>query len=272
MTEQEYRQADGLSGTELKNLYRSAGHYWQEKNNPKESTSSQIFGTAAHMAILEPDKFQSNYIVFDDTDILELCVTQKGEKSKNPRNTDCYKYWLSEFSELNIGKTLLSTDDYNRIIAIQTAVKNNKSAQKYLTDGIAEKPLFWEYNDLKCKGKPDYVSCAVVDVKICQDSRMAAFSRDIWKYLYHLQAAHYVNGEEIISGKRLPFVFIAIEVEPPHGIGVYVLDENDIELGISEIDRLTTILKQCKSTGIWNVYSDEIRRISLPDYAGVTDN
>ena len=68
----------------------------------------------------------------------------------------------------------------------------------------------------------------IIDLKTTGEgnSNPDKFIKSVANYLYHLQAAHYL---EVIGAKR--FVFIAVEKVFPHAISITELDEDALAEG-----------------------------------------
>ena len=269
MTETEYRQAEGLSGNSLKWLFKSPAHYLHNKLNPKEPTPAQIFGTLCHKAVLQFDDFFNDYAIFDENELIDwsLCRNKDGSESKVKRNTEYYKGEIAKFHVDNAGKILITNDDYTKAINIRKAVQNSKSAMGYLQGGVAEKAIFWDYGGVKCKGLLDKVNNAIIDIKTTVNAQPYAFAKTIFDNGYHLQLSHYQLGYKILYGKELPVVFIAIESEPPFGLGVYRMSQDALDLGLATNESLYKTYAECEKTGIWTAYRDSVEEIDLPLYA-----
>lgn len=270
MTEQEYRDSARLNASGLKELYRSPAHYKYWLENPPETTPAMEFGKAVHMSILEPTMFAEKYMCLNDAEI----VSNIG--GGNPRATNKYKDWKANLLLDNPGKIMLKDDDFMRALDITVAVRAHKIAGKLLAEpGEAEKSIEWEYPNwgTPMKSRLDKLtdSGIIVDVKTCQDARPTAFSRDIWNYLYHIQAGCYVQAVEETTGEICKYIFVVVEKDPPFGVAVYNLAEATIELGMSEVQRLVAEHDYCTQHNVWPAYKEELREIALPGWAQVTE-
>jgi len=289
-----YHAIDALSASALKHFMRSPAHYQEYKLNPPKSTPAMEFGTLVHSLVLEPIAAAETYFCRDDTDILPLCVTKKGEPSKTPRNTDYYKSWREEMLISNEGKTLVSVEDWSVAVKIRKAIQAHPKASALLArDGESECALQWTHpTGVLMKGRPDFVTTGcvgvencvkgdecggryqceavpriVVDLKTTDDARPSAFNRTIFKQRYDIQAAMYCEGLEIITGKPHTFTFIVVEREAPHNVMVYDLPDEAIEIAKGEIDRQARLFKKCLESGVWGGYADVDDWFEMPLWA-----
>ncbi len=95
---------------------------------------------------------------------------------------------------------------------------------------------------------------------------MDDFSKSCANFDYHIQAAFYCDGVEIVTGENLPMPFIALEKESPFAIGVYQIDGPHIEFGRVAYQRALEVAARCLETNEWPSYPPEIKVISLPHW------
>ena len=84
MTNNEYREHEGISSTEIKNMAKSMAYYKYCKDNPGDKDSvSLLFGRAYHKYCLEPDTF------YDEFAIAPYCDRRPEKFSPNTSSTGC---------------------------------------------------------------------------------------------------------------------------------------------------------------------------------------
>ena len=215
-----YHSLPGWSKSRLDKINRSPAHRVYAKENPKEPTPAQVFGSALHCMVLTPDLFK-----------LEYAVAPKCDKRTNEG-----KIIISSFESLNAGKEILSSEQFEQIEGMKAAIFSHPLASQLLKDGEAEKSFFWidEVTELQCKARPDYFrnDGICIDIKTTTDATFKEFQRDAYNFRYHVQAAFFMDG--IYKSTKLEytdFVIIAIEKEAPYGIIVYRMDEMAIDVG-----------------------------------------
>ena len=259
-----------LSASELKYLDRSPAHLKEHRDNPV-SSQAMVLGTAIHTAVLQPESFYKRYAVMDDE---EICEKIGGIK---PRATKEYRSYLIDFYAENEGKIIISKDDCTICCDIFEILRSHKITRRLLdAQGDVEKRINWNHTGINMTGQPDkviypctdYLNGMIIDLKTSsRDSRHRAFQSDIWNFKYHLQAAAYTEAVKETQGHEMPFVFIAVESERPYGVGVYCLEQNDIDYALTEIDRLIKLYAECMNNNDWHGYKQELCNIELPSWS-----
>lgn len=238
----EYASLQDVSITRLKELKRSPQHYRYRLDHPK-SSAAMTLGTAAHCAVLEPERFATDFAVWGRR-------TDSGRLA--PRNG---KAW-EEFQDSNRAREIITADDYELAVAMRNAVRGDASASKYLESGDPEVVLRWEMNGHACRGRVDWLTHIdgepiIVGLKTARDCRHFVFSSAAAKLGYHLQWAFYHDGYEIIAGKDARVVEIVVESEPPHAVATYAIPNDIMEQGRSEYQDLLKLLSECQASGEW---------------------
>lgn len=259
LSREEYERLPGVNWSRLKHLARSPAHYRHEAfASPPDDTPARKVGRCVHLAILEPEKFAAS-----------VAVWTGGRRAGNA--------W-DAFVEDNDGRELLTEAEHAHCLAVAEKVRTHPVASRYLTGGAAEVSMQWDAvlpalgglpeQRIACKGRVDYLGPAgLVDLKTTRDASPDGFGREVWKYRYHTQAAFYTDGHEAATGRRLPYVLIAVESELPLVVQVYRVPEPILELGRSEYRPLLERLAFCRSQDAWPGYADEELELSLPPWA-----
>lgn len=273
MTNEEYH-ADtsriSKSGVELIN--RSPAHYWEKYLNPnsqaRKETNAFAVGTASHTLILEPHLFDRDYFLFDDS---KKCDEIGG---KNPRATSKYKAWKSLMEASHPTKTPLPPKDYDYFRRLTDAVHSHTAARELLAEGLAEQTVLFDESitGASCKCRPDWLDLRheiIVDLKTTEDASAEAFGKSALNYGYDMQAAFYLDGL-LESGESIAangFVFIAVEKNPPYAVAVYVAEAEAIKLGRRKYLQGLETYMECRRTGIWPAYGNDIKPLRLPHWA-----
>lgn len=236
---------------------QSPAHAYQQMTNPAPSTPAKRMGTAIHTAVLQPDVFDQEYIVAPDLD----------RRTKTGREE--WALLVNAWGEDNI----LKPEEMQEIQAIRDAVLSHPTAGPLLR-GDVELSALWADDEtgVLCKGRFDVANKrvgALVDLKTTRDASKRAFSRAIWHYGYHIQAAHYLAGAQAHGIDAEFFVIVAVEKTPPYAVAVYNLRGDVIKAGHDELRPLIDMYAQCMESGHWPGYPTEAVEIDLPRYAWV---
>lgn len=241
----EYHASAPFSKSDLHLLSKSPAHFKYALEHKEEATKAMDFGTAFHAYLLEPEKFEEEYITAPKID----------------RRTKEGKALVKEIEES--GKTLIPEEEMKTIEQMSQNVLSNKYAAALLS-GEKEKSYFWNDKrtgiDLKCRPdcRTDLGSVSViVDLKTCVNADTDAFFRSCLKYGYDLQAALYKRGVEQFERKPHRFVFIAVEKEPPYAFNILEADALFINKGNDDLNNYLDTVAQCRATGNWYGYNGE---------------
>jgi hypothetical protein len=271
-----YHQWDCASNSQLGHLKRSPAHLIAELQEPKDARHFAI-GRAAHAAILEPDTFATNYVV------AQQCGAIKKDKERCSNGGIVYANgeWFCGVHGKGIGSqagpvSVLSERDHADILRMRESVLDHRSASK-LTRGKGQNELSCVWIDpetgVKCKARLDRHSpvvpgCAIVDVKTTEDASKASFYRSIYKWGYYRQAYFYLQAAKHCGlPAEFGFIVVAVEKAAPYGVGVYRVIEAAVDAGEQEVKALLKTYAECRSTGHWPAYSDDVVDITLPDFA-----
>lgn len=179
----------------------------------------------------------------------------------------------AEWQQNNASRTVLTAEQWDQLHRMRDAVMNHKAAAALLTGvpGKAELSVYW--NDAVtgelCRCRPDWwrEDDLLVDLKTTDDASPEGFAKSIANYRYDVQHPFYFDGVQQATG-RTPrgFVFIAVEKKPPYAVGVYVLDQESVELGRAQYQADLRRYAECKRSDVWPGYGERIQTISVPTW------
>lgn len=174
------------------------------------------------------------------------------------------------------GKVPLLAADVAKVDAIAESVLAHRAARAILeAPGTYEESMFWTDPEtgVQCRGRVDKRTAladgtpALVDLKSTADASPAGFAKSVWNFGYHMQRGTYTAGHEAITGETPGFYFIAVEKEPPHLVGVYVLDATAIYRGEQMYRDALDLYVRCTEADYWPGYADEITELASPRWA-----
>lgn len=220
----------------------------------EKDTAALRFGSLCHTLTLQPETFADQY-----------AMTHLDLRTKDG------KLWRESLPE---GVQPISVADYEKAQMMADAVRDHPQARVLFAgeNYTAEKAIFWEWNGVECKAKPDIVTEVqgrrfIVDLKTTESVEPDAIAKSIAKWGYHRQAAWYLLGMESIGKPCAGFLFAFVEKAYPHLVTMCQLDAAALERGLQECARAVEILKECRASGKWPCYTREIIEISLPRWA-----
>lgn len=253
---EDYHRGPGISRSGLMEFKRSPYHYWYKYLNPdykpEPPTPAYILGNAFHTYVLEPHKFDKRYFVMP-----ELNKATKEGKAR----------WQKIQSELGQRK-ILSMSHYQIMQRMAESFQKHELASQFLEKANVEQSIYWidPETNILCKCRPDILRPNLIaDLKTTINGSAKAFSKAIYDYGYHIQAAM-IQGAllEIKKVKLNDFLFLVIEKSAPYAISIYQLDQASIEQGRQEFKQLLSRYKHCLETNAWPAYA--IQTISIPLY------
>jgi len=253
-----YHARKELSASQLKKLAESPRiyeAYHVTKTISSEPSAAMRLGTAVHAAVLERSSFHAEYTV---------CPAECSDK-----RTKAYKDWAAN---VDPAKTVLTDDEYLRIMQCTLAVEKNETARAILNAAtMVEKSFLYEdfLSGVPCRVRFDALAGdVVVDLKTVSDGSADAFTSSVGKFNYHLQAAHYLEGLRTIDHARdWRFVFITVETAAPFRCRVFELCEQTMAFAAEQRASLLEDYKRRMATGDWSEPNEnEVTVLSLPNW------
>ena len=257
LPEATYRQAPGVNISNLKamsmtSMGGTAAHYRAKVTLPPDPpTAAQIFGRLVHSAVLE-----------NKTDhFVELPPEFPDFRTKSAQQ------WRDSQTV-----PVLSHDSAAAIRGVVTAVWSNGLVRSILSRPGNNEVSGFKFHDstgLLMKARADRVTesdsgeTVIVDLKTCAlgEASPEGFSKAIWNWGYHRQAAYYLDVWGASS-----FVFLAVEKEAPFASAVYVLDSDAVFIGRRDNERDLCTVAECQRSGLWPAYPEHVESILLPHW------
>lgn len=252
ISNEDYHASHGISNSGLSRIAQSPAHFKYPK--AKASTRAMEIGSAIHCAILEPERYVRDYKVVE-------C---------DARTSSLYKAACKD-RDSSLVLTMAEADNVN---GMQEAAYRNMAAASLLCDTLAHRELSVYAKDpetgllVKCRFDLLTKDGIALDLKKTTDARADAFSRAIYNYRYHCQAAFYIDVYKWATGLDIKeWKFLAMEEQSPYACKVYTLDQEAIEIGRIEYRIALNTYAECVESGEWPSYGDDSEVISLPGWA-----
>lgn len=258
LSSEAYHRGPGVSCSGLKLIAdKTPAHYFDLYLNPewteRRQSAALFVGTALHAATLEPDLFRALYLVNPYPD-------RRGNRYK-------------EIVQGNPGKHILSQEEAANVAGMHRALHRHPTAGALLRrvddTELSAYAIDPETGEL-VRIRMDLITTddVIVDVKKTQDASPDGFRRAVANYSYFLQHAFYWDVFRLAAGTEpRAFVFIAVEEQPPHAVGVYTIDPEDVMRGRVRYRKALDLYAECRRTGVWPGYSDRIETLALPEWA-----
>jgi len=258
MPDREYHDGDGLSSSDVKLLAKNPQAWAYRQEHGHADSPQMAFGRLAHTLVLEPHKFEEQYVVVD----------------ASTRNTKAYKEAVNN----NVNKAVVLKSDVQRAQGIQFAVYACKQINfaEIKDNSKVEASGFWYEGDLLCKFRPDLMEfdtgCragpeALWDLKTTTDASPEAFQHQVIRYAYHASAAWYLRGaNKVLGNAPRRFYWIAVEKDAPHAVQVYEATTELLEAGLHVCKRGIANYRDCQQTRTYPAYATEVLSMGLPAY------
>jgi exodeoxyribonuclease VIII len=249
-----YHAGQGISKSGLWTIYEKTPAHFKFPPVKKETTQTQAikdFGTAAHLAILEPDDFEKLVIRGPED--------RKGNKWKDLINAPDNK-----------GKLVLVETAYDDVLAIRDAVHRDNFINQLLTcgDGINEATgyVIDEQTGMLRRVRPDRYRRdlgVIVDIKSTECAAPKKFKKSVVNYGYHSQEAFYTDAWRDLGCTVNGFVFVAWEKKSPYAKVVWELPPSIVEEGREIMRNSLNTYADCFKADHWPAYGDGVQELTF---------
>ena len=219
-----------------------------------------IMGSCTHAATLEP-------VLLDK----QFAIKPEEIDGKSSR-TNHYKEVFESMQLRNPNIQWLNRSDYRTCVDMAESAREHPLLKTYLSDQetMIEQTGFFECKGVQCKVRPDLYNPGagvVIDIKTTQDASEQGFRKSIRRFGYAFQAAWYLNALRILGLKPKQFVFLCVEKTPPYLTAAYEISTAEVERELIRVHDACDTYKKCMDTGIWPGYGDEIKTLTLGNFA-----
>jgi hypothetical protein len=276
MSNDDYQKSPGISKSMLDDIAEPSCplHFWAKHIDPdrapEERTPALILGDAIHKAILEPDLVSQHFVEIPEEAPKKPSIAQVNAKSPSIESVGAINYWR-DFRAENEGKAILKPEEMKLVLACRDAIHRHPVARGLFSGGRAEQSYFAIDPEtgavIKCRLDYDRLETEgmIVDLKTTEDASPAGFGHSATKYRYDVQGVWYPDVLHAAYGQTFvqQFVFVAVEKNYPHAIGVYYLDPSDIPPAREAARRDKNLIVQCQSAGHWPDFGEDPQALSI---------
>lgn len=291
-----YHAGPGVSKSQLDLLHKAPALLEWSKNAPRdEEARAQVdIGDALHALVLEPERFDAEYVVefqppagalVTVEDLKNACDERGiGYTSKDTKpsltaklldmdpDAPVLEKLRSDWAR-SIGKRrILTVEEVRKLSFMRGSLMAHPFARALLeAPGPVESCIYWidPATGLLMRMRPDKLASfgqveIIADVKITGD--MDAFARSIDEYRYHVQDAVYNEGYEQHFKRQAKFVLVVVSSKREMGrypVRCFELDQDDRIAGQNAMRQDVETYVECQRTGKW----PGIERISRTEWA-----
>lgn len=254
MPADDYFSVEAASNSGLKLIRQSPAHFKYREPEDYDTRAKEI-GSAIHMALLEPERFNSHYLVAE----------------ADVRTDAKYKGLKADVG----GARVLTRPEHKRIIGMQSAAYRNSRFAGYMKKAGRNELSVFSKDPLtgvpvKCRFDRKGDSLWAFDLKKCQDARGSEFTKAISNYGYYMQVVFYSQVWEWETGEKMncarDFPLLALEEKAPHGCVFHDLDEVALMLGRRHMREALDTYARCLDSGIWPGYESESEDTSVTSW------
>ena len=247
-----YHAWPGVSKSMLDKLTDTPAHlkdYMEQDEHVQ--TAPMLLGSATHTSVMQPEKFDDQYIVMPDIDgrTAEARAFRTAAKKK--------------------GKVPISHIDGRWIKAITARVQDTVFFKRCMNRGpLIENSIVWEMDGYLCRARPDMiVDEMVVDLKTTIQS-CSNFNSEIFRRRYHWQAYWYLKGCENVGIDCDTFMIIAAHKQRPFLVSLHEITRESEAYAVAaqECEAAFETYKTCMRTGLWPGYPHDPIPVQVPSH------
>jgi hypothetical protein len=250
----EYLSVDAVSASTLKAVdAQTPAHARQRLLTPLAPSPAQRLGTLAHMAILEPLRWERDVQVVEKID--------RRTRAGKERQAE-----LDAMAGENPSLEFVEPDQMEAAIAMRDAVLANPYAAALLSAGQSELSLIWRDDDLRCKARLDHDNDkhgVIVDLKTAADASYDGFANAAGKYRYAMQAVWYTDAADAIGLGQRRFVFVVVENKAPWAVALYELGDVTIHNARQRVAIAIDKWRESVKTESFPAYPPQIQTLEL---------
>lgn len=256
-----------LSATGIKIAKKSLKEWdWTRRGMiQREEKMHFSFGNAFELALIDPIGFSENVAILNDAEWIGQALKDNPELV-SPRASKVYKGHMANFVNENKGKYMINetgSESYETIKYMMESAYADAVIQKLILNTEYQTSVFWtdEASGLNLKTRPDLCKRKkniVVNIKTAMDGSPSAFSKDLAKYEYPLQACIEMRGciESGIMASVDNYFWLVFEKVAPYNATIYEFDESDRKACDDELTYLLNKIARAQKENLFPGYTD----------------
>lgn len=256
-----------ISATQIKIAKRSLKEFqWYLDGKIVQQDKPHFsFGNAFELALLNPVEFSEKVAIKPDAQWCRDILLVREDLDK-VRSSKEYKKAKGEWLLGREGMYHISDEgpeSYETIKHMMESCYADKVIQGLIRNTEYQLSLFWtdEETGLGIKTRPDICKRkknVVVNVKTIEDGSPQAFSKELAKYDYPLQAAIEITGclQTGLMEQVDNYFWLVCEKKAPYNATIYEFGQEDIKMSMDELHYLLNKIKKAKDENLHPGYSD----------------
>lgn len=235
-----------FSKSKFKNFIINGPRGYMQACMVKKESASMAGGTQFHVACLEPEKFDDQYFVFDDSKkVAELIAGG----SKSPRSTKIYKDWKAEHLKQFEGKEEVSLKDYELMMSMSAYLRRNSKSKPVMSDlSEIEEWFDCELFGFKFCGRTDaMLSTGTFDLKRAENLNTKWLKSEIEKQGHDIEAGIYTLAKNV---GRHTLLFTGGQTN--HYAEVVHIEGEYLEKCQNKIELYLQYFQQCAEEDAWH--------------------
>jgi len=258
-----YCAAPGLNASLAKWLLVSPAHYQAALTTEREESIDMRMGQIVHKWVLEGRL--PEYVIRPDFRPLGGGLFDMSEPWHGS------KRWCKDWKAAQT-LPVMTQEDATRECRICDAIADDPLACAALANcPEREVSVFAEWHGIPIKARFDSANFErglLADLKTARDGSPAGFGRAVHEYRYLLSAAWYCRIFELATGRWPQWAWIVAETSPAACVTVYRPTEEQMKLGVDQMERALSVFAECQASKSWPGYSrGEERFLELPAWA-----
>jgi exodeoxyribonuclease VIII len=243
-----YHANAAIGSGDIRRMIRSARLYADGIDGLCERESDALkLGIAAHMALLEPDRFAVEYAV-------------------KPAGMSFAKKDGIAWRAAQGGKAIIAADDEMHL----RYMRDRMPAEVAAIFGLCRKEatVRTEIDGLAVQCRPDLWNIeagAFYDLKTIPS--LEGITRAVWEHMLYVQVPWYARLIERETGRPIKVArLIFVEKEPPYRWRIVELDSDYMELGSQAIDDALAQIHARMRSGCWDDAADLNALVRIPEW------
>ncbi|KKM52638.1 hypothetical protein LCGC14_1554760 [marine sediment metagenome] len=236
-------------------------HYIDPHPEFTEQSKVAEMGTAAHLALLEPEKFHNEYLVLDDESVKKKTLKAWNEFKKVAKEE---------------GKIPLLWEEYRQFCMMAEKIKQSPKAHALLLGSLKECSFFIkdEETGLILKSRPDIITTLSSYGTVMADYKTTGKSLDYFsqnRLAFDLdrdiQTSHHKNVTEKATKGIIDHVFHIIQsTKYPFLVRVIGMPPHELDIGLERAREGIRGIHNAMTTNQWPGYGDAIEWFDRPNW------